>query len=233
MPERLDDLLAHPPQLVVARRVDPVGGDDLGRDPARAHRLEDVRVVVRDELVHDVAADRDRVVEALVALDELLDGDRGAAVEPLVDDGALELAVVVDPLRAGGAGAGARLEDDRVADLGGEHRAAPAGSRRRATGRTETPASRSASFIAGLSRQRKAVCTVVPGIPAASRTFAAGQDVGLDGRLQAIHPGSSPGPAAPPRASRARARPSAPARSRPSSCATPRRSPPRGARRCR
>ena len=33
---------------------------------------------------------------------------------------------------------------------------------------------RSASFIAGLSRQRKAVCTVVPGMPAASRTFAAG-----------------------------------------------------------
>ena len=36
-----------------------------------------------------------------------------------------------------------------------------------------TPASRSASFIAGLSRQRKVVCTLVPGMPQRSRTRAA------------------------------------------------------------
>ena len=36
-----------------------------------------------------------------------------------------------------------------------------------------TPALRSASFIAGLSRQRKVVSTLVPGIPQASRTRAA------------------------------------------------------------
>ena len=75
--ERLDHALAHLLQLVVAgRRVDAVGGDELRRDPAGAHRLEHVRVVVRDEVVRDRAVDGDRVVEALVALDELLDGDR-------------------------------------------------------------------------------------------------------------------------------------------------------------
>jgi hypothetical protein len=37
-----------------------------------------------------------------------------------------------------------------------------------------TPPSRSTSFIAGLSRHRNAVRTDVPGIPAASRTFAIG-----------------------------------------------------------
>ena len=58
--------------------VDAVGGDELRRDPPRAHRLEHVRVVVRHEVVHDLAADADRVVEGLVALDELLDRDRSA-----------------------------------------------------------------------------------------------------------------------------------------------------------
>jgi hypothetical protein len=53
----------------------------LRRDPARAHRLEDVRVVVADEVVYDAALDRQRVVEALVALDELLDRDRRALVD--------------------------------------------------------------------------------------------------------------------------------------------------------
>ena len=42
------------------------------------HRLEHVRVVVRHELVHDLAVDGEGVVEALVALDELLDRDRRA-----------------------------------------------------------------------------------------------------------------------------------------------------------
>ena len=75
-------VLAHLLHLVVhAGVVDAVGGDELRRDPARAHRLEHVRVVVRDEVVHHLAVDRDRVVEALVALDELLDGDRSAVVD--------------------------------------------------------------------------------------------------------------------------------------------------------
>ena len=44
---------------------------------------------------------------------------------------------------------------------------------RRPSGRTARPAARSASFIAGLSRHRNAVCTDVPGIVHASRTRAA------------------------------------------------------------
>ena len=69
--------------LVVERRVvDPVGGDELGRDPPVPHRLEHVGVVVRRPVVGDVAVDGDRVVEALVALDELLDRDRVGVTEP-------------------------------------------------------------------------------------------------------------------------------------------------------
>ncbi len=70
--------------------------------------------------MHHPAADRDRVEEALVPLDELLGGDRGATVDTLLDDRALELTVVVHPPGAGGAGGAARLEDDRVAHLGHE-----------------------------------------------------------------------------------------------------------------
>ena len=72
---------AHLLDLVVARLVHAVGGDDLRRDPAGAHRLEHVRVVVADEVVGDAAVDRQRVVEALVALDELLDRHRRAVGE--------------------------------------------------------------------------------------------------------------------------------------------------------
>jgi hypothetical protein len=45
------------------------------------------------------------------------------------------------------------------------------------------PPFRSASFIAGLSRQRNAVWTEVPGTPQASRTRG-GHDVGLDRGLE-------------------------------------------------
>src|SRR5690606_38311771 len=62
--------------LVVARGVDPVGRDVLRGDPPGAHRLQDVRVVVRHELQLGGAVDRHRVVETLVALHELLDRAR-------------------------------------------------------------------------------------------------------------------------------------------------------------
>ena len=138
--------------------------------------------------MHDSAADRDRVVEALVALDELLDGDRGAAVEPLVDDRALELAVVVDPLRAGGAGAGARLEDERVADVGGEH---PQLLRAR-------DAARLGAGDVGLAQRllhRRLVAAEKGGLDGGAgdagrlADLRRRQDVGLDRRLQAVHPG--------------------------------------------
>ena len=81
MPRALDDALPHLGDLAVEGGVgDAVGGDELRRDPAGAHRLEDVGVVVRGPVVDDVPVDRDGVVEALVALDELLDRDRRRAV---------------------------------------------------------------------------------------------------------------------------------------------------------
>ena len=97
---------------------------------------------------------RDRVVEPLVAVDELLDGDLRAVVDAAAGDRRVELVGRVDPLGARGAGACRRLDDDREADLGGEladvaDRCAAAADRAHGT-----PAARSASFIAGLSRQR-------------------------------------------------------------------------------
>ena len=50
------------------------------------------------------------------------------------------------------------------------------------------PASRSASFIAGLSRHRKAVRTDVPGMLAGLAHLRGRHDVRLDGRLEPIDP---------------------------------------------
>ena len=55
-----------------------------------------------------------------MALDELLDGDGRAAVDPQVDERALELAHRCRRGASRRAGAVARLDDQRVADLGGE-----------------------------------------------------------------------------------------------------------------
>ena len=114
LPELLD--------LVVAGHgIEPIGGDELRRDPARAHRLEHVRVVVRDEVVDDAAVDADGVVEALVALDELLDGDGAASLHAAGDERLFQLAGVVAAVGPGGA--------RRVAGLHGPN---PAGRGRRA-----------------------------------------------------------------------------------------------------
>ena len=118
-PERVDDPGAQLPHLGVERRVvDPVRGDELGRDPAVPHRLEHVGVVVRDPVVHDVAVDGDRVVEALVALDELLDGDRVGAPKP--PGAPVQLGHRVHPDGALRARSRPRLEDQREADPFGE-----------------------------------------------------------------------------------------------------------------
>ena len=175
MPSSLDDLAAERLDLVVTPAlVDAVGGDELRRDPARAHRLEHVGVVVGDEVVHDLAVDRDRVVEALVALDELLDRDRRAAV----DAGGADRRC-----RARSASSARCVPDAPAASRGlrisgkptrGDERLAPRRpTTRRSTARTARRPSRSASFIAGLSRHRKAVRDDVPGMPHASRTCAA------------------------------------------------------------
>src|SRR5262249_16379202 len=116
--EEVDDLLPEHLQVLVAgRAVDAVRGDELRRDPARAHGLEGVGVVVARELVRHAAADGQRVVEALVTLDELLYGDARAAVDARGADGRLELVRAADLDRPRGAGGVARLEDEREADL--------------------------------------------------------------------------------------------------------------------
>src|SRR6185312_12645648 len=117
--ERLVNPPAEVAQLLVVRLpVDPVRRDELRRDPPGAHRLQHVREVVADEVQPRLAVHRQRVIEALVALDELLDRDRvgvaeraqrGAELVPGVDLGGVQRA-----------GTGTRLEDQRVADRVGE-----------------------------------------------------------------------------------------------------------------
>src|SRR5690606_18309021 len=84
--------------------------------PARAHRLEHVGVVVADELVHDAPADRERVPEALVALDELFDRYASPCADAELAHGVLELARVVALEGSRRAGRIAGLHDHRVAD---------------------------------------------------------------------------------------------------------------------
>ena len=87
------------------------------------HRLEHVREVVGHEVQRRGAVDRERVVEALVPLDELLDGD---GVDLLAAEQAQrrgQPGVVVDPRGVERAGTGPRLEDERVADRPARSRA--------------------------------------------------------------------------------------------------------------
>src|SRR5215470_645417 len=110
--ERGDDPLPHLTQFPVLRcAVDAVGGDELRRDPPGPHRLEHVRVVVRGEVHSHLAVDRDRVVEPLVALDELLDCDRRGALAAEHAEGLVELGVGVHPDSPRRPRPAARLED--------------------------------------------------------------------------------------------------------------------------
>ena len=129
-----------------------------------------------------------RVVEALVALDELLDGDRLGA-----------LAAEDRPARArGSAASSARIVSEAPAPLRGlrisgkptcsANARASAALPTAAEAAVGTPASRSACFIDGLSRHSQAVRTDVPGMVHASRTCAVGQDVRLDRGLEPVDP---------------------------------------------
>ena len=120
--ERLDGAQAELAHLRVVRRgVDAVGRDELRADPALAHRLEHVRVVVRDEVVGGVAVDADGVVEALVTFDELLDGDvRWRPTAPSSASARSSSASESTRLVPDAPGGGAGFEDDRVADRGDE-----------------------------------------------------------------------------------------------------------------
>ncbi len=64
--------------------------------------------------------DGDRVVEAFVTLDELLDRDGLRALGAERAECRVELGAVVDPGRVKGAGARTWLEDERIADRLGE-----------------------------------------------------------------------------------------------------------------
>src|SRR5690606_29234339 len=118
--ERGDDLLPHLADLVVeAAAVDAVGRDVDGGDPAGAHRLEDAGEVVAREVHLRSTVDTDGVVEPLVTLDELLDGDRdGAGAEAA--EGGLELGVVLDLVRPGSACAVTGLQDQWITHPAGE-----------------------------------------------------------------------------------------------------------------
>ena len=137
------------------------------------------------ELVHDLAVDGERVVEALVALDELLDGDGRARVDMRRRERLLELGRVVDAYGARGAGGVARLHDQRIADPldelahfvaargAGRLRAGDAGRaqhllHRRLVAAQERGLDRRAGDAARLAHARR------------------GHDVRLDGRLETI-----------------------------------------------
>ena len=172
---------------VLRRGVDPVGGDELRRDPPGPHRLEHVRVVVRDEVHRHLPADRDGVVEALVALDELLHGDRLDALAAEDAQGMLQAGGIVGPHRVQGAGAAARLEDHRVAHLLGERADLGGAARRGRGGRRH----------AGLA-QRLLHRRLVPAQPGGAYRRAGdraglpdlcgGHGVRLDRGLEPVHP---------------------------------------------
>ena len=80
-----------------------------------AHRFENVRVVVRDEVVSHFTVDGDGVVEALVALDELLDRHARTLIHSHLVERSVELGVVIRASGAGSTGRARRFDDDGIA----------------------------------------------------------------------------------------------------------------------
>jgi len=74
--QRVDDVARHLAQLAVAVLLDAVRHRDLRRDGTLAARLEAAGEVVRREVVPHARVVGDRVEEALVPFDELLDRRR-------------------------------------------------------------------------------------------------------------------------------------------------------------
>ncbi len=140
---------------------------------------------MRRPVVHDVAADGDGVVEALVALDELLDRD-GVGV-PEGDECRVELGVVVDAGRTQRAGAGPRFEDQRVPDVAAELPGLVGGVDRSRRGRGNP------GLTQGLLHRR--LVAAQPGRADGGAGYAApladpggGHLVRLDRRLEPVHP---------------------------------------------
>ena len=161
---------------VTESRKHPILSPEAGRGLLRAGELLDLPAI-----------DRERVVEALVALDELLDRDRGGALGPERLERAVQRLAAVHPHGPLGAGGGARLEDEREAHVLGEGvglGGAVHGRRRR--GRHPRLAQR-------LLHRR--LVPAQPGRPHRRPGDAAGlthlgdrQGVGLDRGLQPVHP---------------------------------------------
>ena len=152
-----------------------------------AHAFEHVRVVVASELVNRPAIDGDRVVEALVALDELFGGGGKPAVDPGFDDRMLQLGVVVDAIGARGARRVSGFEDDRVAHAFDEsfdicNRGNPVRDRAGQTGLAQGFLHR--RFVAAEKRAPHARARD----PALLTHVRGGQDVGLDRRLEPVDP---------------------------------------------
>ncbi len=166
-------LAAELAQLAVALHRDAIRRRDLRRDGTIGQRLENARIVVRDELEARLAVDRHRVVEAFVPLDELLHRGRLASVHAQRPRRALELRHVPDAKGLLRTETGDRLQDQRKARGAPRTRAARPARRRPRIRRRESRASRSACFIAGLSRHRRAERNESPGRPSSSRAAAA------------------------------------------------------------
>ena len=91
---------------------------------------------MRGEVGRHLPADGDGVVEALVALDELLHRDRIGSLAAEDSQRVVEAGGIVGPHRVQGAGAAARFEDQREPDLLGERAGlGGAADRRRGGGR--------------------------------------------------------------------------------------------------
>ena len=136
----------------------------------------------------DAAVDGDGVVEALVALDELLDGDRRDLLRAEVDQRRGRARPSSRPATVSWAPAparGLRISGKPTASANAQTSSALSAAVDAAVG---TPAWRSASFIDGLSRHSQVVRTEVPGMPVASRTWAAAILWASIGRLEPVDP---------------------------------------------
>src|SRR4051812_47811012 len=112
-PEHLNRASPHLFDLSIGGRVHPVGGDDLRRYPAGAHRFKHIWEVMADEVVRHAAFDGECIVEALVPLNKLLNGDCRAFGQPACPGRGLKLTWASGAEHAQGAGGSARLNDYR------------------------------------------------------------------------------------------------------------------------
>ena len=148
---RRDHRLAHPAAAGEVLVVGVAVGDHLLADPLDLLADERTWAVLGDVVEGDLAVGAHRVVGELLAVDELLDADLVDVQQP--GRGRPRARRVLDAVGVERAGAGDRLDDQRVADALGRL-PAPGGRRRRARhAAMRIPAASSTSFIRPLSRK--------------------------------------------------------------------------------